>query len=355
MIRESILALLRDDASIPDDAFQQYALTCFAYQFENNPAYRKYCERRQLSPANVSSWLDVPAVPTAAFKEAKLVAGNAEQAEAVFRTSGTTQGEEKRGSHYVLDLALYRASLLPAFRSFVMPDTARMPILSLIPKWEKGSDSSLAFMADVVMRELGTRESTYAIDEQGINYAALDPWLRARSEPVCIIGTSLAFAHWLEYLRDGGSRFELPKGSRVMDTGGFKGATRSITNEGLKLLYEKLLGVPPGYVVNEYGMTEMLSQFYDVHLREPGHVNIKRGPAWVRSVVVDPETLEPLPDGQVGLLRHYDLANLFSVCAIQTEDMARATDAGFELLGRASGAAPRGCSIAMDIFLSSVR
>ena len=61
---------------------------------------------------------------------------------------------------------------------------------------------------------------------------------------------------------------------------------------------------------------------------------MKRGPAWVRSAIVDPETLEPLPAGHQGLLRHYDLANLFSVSAIQTEDHAVARGNGFELLKR---------------------
>jgi hypothetical protein len=355
VIRQNILALMKDGAPLSDQAFDEHALACFAFQFTNNRVYRGFCERRMMTPAAARSWLDVPAVPTSAFKEAELVTGPVSAAQAVFRTSGTTQGSEKRGVHYVLDLELYRASLLPNFKNSVLPDVDNMRMASLIRQWQSGDDSSLAYMGTTVMTELGTADNLHAVGERTIDYNALDHWLRATTEPVCIIGTSLAFVHWLEYLRDSGSRYQLPAGSRIMDTGGFKGSQRAITSAGLKMLYESLLGIPTRYVINEYGMTEMLSQFYDVHLRVAGADNIKTGPPWVRTAVVDPETLAPVPRGQVGLLRHFDLANLFSICAIQTEDLGRENEHGFELLGRAPGSTPRGCSIAMDIFLSAAR
>ena len=75
-------------------------------------------------------------------------------------------------------------------------------------------------------------------------------------------------------------------------------------------------------------------------------------PPWARTVVVDPETLEPVPEGHTGLLRHYDLANSSSVMAIQTDDLGVASDNGFEIVGRASGAEARGCSLAIDEMLS---
>src|SRR5690606_30907398 len=128
----------------------------------------------------------------------------------------------------------------------------------------------------------------------------------------------------------------------------------------------------PDSCVNEYGMTELTSQCYDVALRErvlartsgpvaelaaaavpaseespPADVSApraKRGPAWMRTTVVDPDTLEEVPPGTLGLLRHTDLANLGSVAFVQTEDLGRQLEDGaFELVGRAAGAMPRGC------------
>jgi len=70
-----------------------------------------------------------------------------------------------------------------------------------------------------------------------------------------------------------------------------------------------------------------------------------RPPPWLRVVVTDLATGDDVPNGEVGCLRFFDLANLGSVVAIQTEDVGRVRDGGIELLGRAPGAVTRGCSL----------
>jgi hypothetical protein len=50
-------------------------------------------------------------------------------------------------------------------------------------------------------------------------------------------------------------------------------------------------------------------------------------------------------DGQTGLIGVFDLANVFSVMAIQTDDLGVRHGDGFELLGRAALVEPRGCSL----------
>ena len=357
-LRKQLLTMMQEGSTdLSDDAFNDIALRIFRFQFEHNLPYRKYCQRR-IEHMAVDHWLQVPAVPTAAFKEAALVTGSHGDAQAVFKTSGTTQGQEKRGAHYVLDLELYEHSLLPAFQKFVLGDDPQLPIASLVPAWRPDSESSLSYMVTCVQDRLGTPANFLGVHSSGIVFEELNGWLLRHidaGQPVCIVGTSLAFVHWFDQLQESGTVFVLPPGSRVMDTGGFKGSTRAITSGELRAQYDALLGIDARHVINEYGMTEMLSQFYDAHLDPKAEMSVKRGPAWVRSAIVDPETLEPLPAGQQGLLRHFDLANLFSVSAIQTEDLAVARGDGFELRGRIAGAAPRGCSIAMDLFLNSTR
>jgi hypothetical protein len=45
------------------------------------------------------------------------------------------------------------------------------------------------------------------------------------------------------------------------------------------------------------------------------------------------------------MIRVFDLANVYSVMAIQTEDLGIRRGDAFELLGRATFAEPRGCSL----------
>jgi hypothetical protein len=71
----------------------------------------------------------------------------------------------------------------------------------------------------------------------------------------------------------------------------------------------------------------------------------------VRVTAVDPVSLDPVAPGQEGIARIVDLANVDSAVAVQTVDRVRLRDGAVELLGRAPGAPPRGCSIAMDEML----
>jgi hypothetical protein len=64
--------------------------------------------------------------------------------------------------------------------------------------------------------------------------------------------------------------------------------------------------------------------------------------------VVDPETLKPLPNGEIGLLKHLDLANRGHILAIQTDDLGRQTGEGFEVFGRSKEGGARGCSLTID-------
>ena len=72
----------------------------------------------------------------------------------------------------------------------------------------------------------------------------------------------------------------------------------------------------------------------------------------MRMLVIDPRSGKEAKKGQVGVLRHFDLANRGSVLAVQTEDLGRAVNGGFELLGRAAASELRGCSLSYEEFLA---
>ncbi len=339
-----------------EDRFRALAVRVFRHNVEHCAPYGAYCRRRGITPDTVEDWRDIPAVPTSAFKELELVSGEKEDAVLTFRTSGTTRGRKRRGVHHVLDPALYDAALLPTFVAYLLPDGATLPMVSLIPSPADQPDSSLSYMVGAVIEAFGDEGGRYVAGPDGLDLDRLDALVAAGDRPVCLLGTSAAFIHWLGALDRDGRRLRLPEGSRLMDTGGYKGRGRAVDEAELRRAYVELLGLAEGHCVNEYGMTELLSQFYDTILRDRcrgagGGARRKQGPRWVRTLVVDPETLRPLPAGETGVLAHYDLANMDAVMAVQTEDLGVAVDDGFRLLGRSAEAPPRGCSVAMDMLL----
>jgi hypothetical protein len=136
-----------------------------------------------------------------------------------------------------------------------------------------------------------------------------------------------------------------------METGGFKGSGREMQKNELYELFSRHLGIATDSIWNEYGMTELSSQFYSNGINRP-----HRAPPWMKFLIIDPNTNEEVFPGEIGLLRIVDLANLWSVLAVQTQDLALARpDGSFLLLGRDPGALPRGCSRAMDELLQLAR
>lgn len=349
-----VLDFIRDPAG---KDFNTLALSVFTYQFGLNLPYQRFCVARSQTPETVTRWQDIPAVPTVAFKELDLTCGPPEK---VFLTSGTTRGQERRGRHLVPDLRLYHASALTHFAACLLPDERRLRMLALIPSPDVLPTSSLAQMTEWVMTEFGGESSKHFIDQTGVQIEAFtDAVAHAQREgtPVCILALTSALVAFFDWCEAHDRQFALPGGSRIMDTGGNKGKGRLISRNGFLQSCWKYLKVAGYYCVNEYGMTEMASQFYDNVLynrfRHSNEPRYKIGPPWVRTLVVDPETLAEVPPGQVGLLRHFDLANYGSVMAIQTDDLGYTTGTGFEITGRVPGAEARGCALVLDKLLSA--
>jgi hypothetical protein len=165
-----------------------------------------------------------------------------------------------------------------------------------------------------------------------------------------LAGTAFAFVHLEDAL--GPARLALPAGSRVMQTGGFKGMTREVDSGELREAIARRFAIPRAHVVGEYGMTELASQLYQGGLGRGDDSERYWAPPWLCATAVDPVSLEPLPSGALGLARFVDLANIDSAVAIQTADrIVVDEDGAITLHGRQPGATPRGCSLALEHLL----
>ena len=113
-------------------------------------------------------------------------------------------GPKRRGTHYLLDTSLYNASLLAGFRDFLLPDGARLPMLSAVPRRRMHPHSSLSHMAGAVVDHLGAHGSGFlASVQQGVHIESLRDALITRSvrNALLIFATSLALVHMLDALR----------------------------------------------------------------------------------------------------------------------------------------------------------
>jgi len=331
----------RRGETLQDAGFNDLALRLLAYQLRYNAPYARYCERLGITASALpESWESIPAVPAAAFKESAITTFDPAAAALAFETSGTTGASS--GRHYMETPALYDAALLAAFDRFVLSDGAHLRYFNLVPNPLERPRSSLGYMMRRVSEARGDARTGWHLRGDDLLFASFQSDLLAavaEGQPVCISATAFALVHLLDAMDHSRARFVLPSGSRIIETGGFKGRTRAVDKAEL---YDRIgagFGIRPESIVAEYGMTELTSQYYD-----DAATRRKVGPPWLRARVVGPDRTT-LANGSVGALLHVDLANRSSCLAIQTEDLGIQYDDGFVLLGREQDASPRGCSL----------
>ena len=359
------------DDPLDDAEFDRLARDVFAHQFRFNPVYRQFCLLQGVSAAaDVVEWRRIPAVPTGAFKVGRWATFAPEHDRAAFRTSGTTG--TARGIHHFDTLALYNAAIVASARRFLVPDRERIRCLFLAPEPRMAPDSSLVHMFAVFREALGGPGTVFLLsphgpdgDEREVDAIAraLDRAV-AEDEPVLAAGPAIAFHRLVTERADAWS---LPRGSRAMVTGGFKGLRTATDPAGLARAIAERLGIPPELQAVEYGMTELSTQYYDARLRTALGIVESEGegealradsgaglvvPPWARVRIVDPADGREVAAGEVGAIVHYDLANRGSALVVQTSDLGvRTGPRTFELRGREPGAEARGCSLAADLWL----
>lgn len=321
----------------------------FAWQVQRIEAVGGLACARGIDPAAIDHWLEVPPVFTAAFKRYALFGGDEPVAE--FRTSGTSGQGFGRSLFSADGLDLMAGAVRRNAARMLFPDRVATRIMVLAPPPEAAPHLIMAWGMARLVADFGTPDSGFCVGPGGLDVPNVLQALERATEPVTLIGASFGFVHLLDAMDDAGWRVALPKGSRIMDAGGFKGRSRTVERDELMASFTRVLGVPTSHCVNVLGMTELASQFYDNTLSEPASPRVKVNPPWTATAALDPHTLKPVPDGEVGVLRHLDLANIDRPFVVQTDDLGRCVEGGFEVLGRAVNANDRGCSITVDALI----
>jgi hypothetical protein len=336
-------AWIRQLLSPCDDArWNELARELFACHFARVPAYRRLCLAHEITPANLNSWRAIPAVPQLLFKRERLYGDGLPQPTTIYETSGTTTGAP--GRQHLLGTDIYQAISVEGARRlgfFAQVDFLHF----LVPSPDEAPRSSLSAMFGFWRRKHGAKRGRFWMRNNGIDFTRLRETLAVQvrdRRPVGIAGTAFSFVHLLDAWSDL-PPLRLPRGSWLLETGGFKGRSREISKAELYARLARAFGLRDLDLHNEYGMSELSSQAYTRGAR-----GIHELPPWARVLVVDPATGREVAPGRRGLVRWIDLANVDSVLAVQTLDVAVRTSLGFELVGRLPRTEPRGCSLSVE-------
>ncbi|MEL7001236.1 MAG: acyl transferase [Bacteroidota bacterium] len=314
---------------VTENNFESFTLDLFRYQAINNPIYAEYINNLSLSIDNVKSLSQIPFIPISFFKDHKIRSAEWET-EAIFESSGTTQGNASK--HYIRDLSLYDRSAIEAFNGFY-GDLSNYHFLALLPSYLERNNSSLIRMVDVFIQKSGSSLGGFYLDNLDDLIANLGD-ARKTDRKVFLIGVSFALLDLAEH-----SQIDLSD-AIVMETGGMKGRRKEITRQELHNKLNDAFGT--SQIHSEYGMTELLSQAYS---KGGGYFQASRLMKVILRDLNDPFDMQ-IPVGKTGGINVIDLANISSCAFIETQDIGRIDDRGlFEVLGRFDNSDIRGCNL----------
>lgn len=299
-------------------------------QLAANPELGHMLSNTSISFSWGSAQLNVRSLPVAAWRAGKAGAINSGMVAATYRSSGTTSADR---SATILDengLALYAAALKSGFTTTF--GYRGETILALMPDVDIAPESSLTAMCHIL----------------GADFVFGDGWqerliqtVKAATEPLILFGTAFAWVHFLDATS---GIIALPKGSRLIETGGYKGKSRELPKATLYEALAERFGISTDDIWSEYGMCELSSQFYSKGLG----TRLVPSPS-IRSFAINPFTGSLCNPEEDGLLVHIDAANWCTYAVIETQDWGNVDVHGhIELKGRAPGAQPKGCSIDAD-------
>ncbi len=335
------------DGYLSDEDFNDYAVHIFNHHYVANPIFHEYCVGRKLDPKSVEHWTQVPPVWSDAFKTHLVASFPPEQAAFAIMTGGTTsltqrgrvfQDEKGMRLHLTANRVLTKHYLFPDF-----DEGQRCRILFLAPSQKVAPSMGMAIGMEQTRKHFGTPDSMFVLKRRGIDVKALVGALQESEKtgvPIALVGATATYVYFMRACQDKGLTFNLPRGSRVCDGGGYRGRFGPITRNEYYALVEEVLGVPENWCVNVLGEGETASNYFDdsilrtVRDLEPRE-RIKPHHPWNRVRAVSVEDLSVLPDGEIGLVQVFDLANVSTVLGVQTDDLGYTKFGGVEMAGRA--------------------
>ena len=296
------------------------------------------------TPDAIDSFQDIPPIALRVFKHHFLYGGG--KATKVFRTSGTSGKGRGSSAFDEDDLALMELSIFTNAAANLFADDLKTRFFMLVPSPDEAPEVIMAYGMRHIAGQFGQGEPFYAVRQgQFVGKEAIDMLMQCVAEktPVTMIGGSFGFVNFVEGVQGKIKKMVLPAGSRILDAGGFKGRSRELDRPSFLNMMTSFFGLPEERCINLYGLTELASQFYSQGSQA------KQPPHWTRVRICDPLTLQDVAQGEAGVPVLYDLANVARPFVILTDDIGISCgEQGFEVVGRATGSAPRGCSLSLE-------
>lgn len=351
-------------AGEPED-FLRAVRECAQYHETHCPAYADILRRSGFDPAEIKTEEDLaklPPITTLYLKRNTVLSVPRRRAFLRFTSSGTT-GDLR--SRMALDLRSLHFCLKTArrlFRYHGVISARPVHYILLNARPGHGNKAGAAKTTFAVSHLAPALSRTYAIKySDGNPFADIERVRKALMKhakgrtPVRFVGFPPYMAFLLKNLKENGIRLQLDPRSMVILGGGWKEYTgEAIDMKTMAALAEEVLGLSADRILDFYSAVEHPQGY----ARCPaGNFHI---PVYSRVIIRDPDTLEPLPDWQRGLLNFVSpMVTSMPILSLLTDDLALKGEKcscgqpgpWFALLGRAGAGNVKTCTAQATMLL----
>ncbi|MEY4875938.1 MAG: hypothetical protein RL708_1087 [Bacteroidota bacterium] len=310
-------------------SFEKRALAIFQFQYENCEVYHQYVDALKTDVSKVDSIEKIPFLPIRFFKTHQVITKN-KLPQIIFKSSGTTGVQQSQ--HLISDTSIYLQSMQQCFNA-AFGNINEYCFVALLPSYLERSNSSLVYMVEQMMQISKHSCNGFYLYNHDDLYEKLMA-LEAQKQPTILIGVTYA-------LLDFADKFKPKlKHTIVLETGGMKGRRvewlKHEVHDFLKQSFQL------NTIASEYGMTELLSQFY---AKQDGIFEMQNTAQVFIRDMYDPFQISNAINTS-GCINVVDLANINSCSFIATDDIGKIkTYNSFEIIGRADYSDVRGCNL----------
>ncbi len=307
-----------------DALFLRAAADNCAYHIRHSAGYAAICAHQGFSPDRLHTIEDLsklPVLPTLFFKRKTLFSMPPWRMSMKVTSSGTSGRFSRVGFDWGCILAEAPMVIRLGFRhGLVSPRPAHCVILGYRPHRSNHTGVTrtmygLTYFSPPISRTYALElvDGAYVPDLDRI--AAALKKLEGSPFPTRVVGFPSYLWFGLKRMEELGLAVHLPKGSRIILAGGWKQHyAQEVDKNTLYALTERVLGIPPDHINELFGAVEH-PIFYNACKNHHFHI-----PIYSRVIIRDPDTLEPLPMGEVGLI------NLISPLMTATPTLSVMTD-----------------------------
>lgn len=298
-----------------------------SFHYEHCDEYKDILDRCNFNPddiKNIDDIAKIPPIPTLYFKHHYLKSISDGKMVIKATSSGTTSSNTSKVGmdFYSIWRAWAMVKKMFSYRHLWSLRPHRFVIFGYEHKFKNKKAIAqtawgFTFTAPAKSKDYAIRwiNNEYVVDLENIEKKLIK--YSKQKAPVRTLGFPAYTYFCLQQMKDKGIVAKLPKGSYLTIGGGWKQFfAQKVSKEDFYKIVDEVLGIKEDHIVEFFGAVEHPILWTDC---EKHHFHV---PSYARVIIRDVDTLEPLPNGQVGLINLVTpVLRSCPICSIMTDDL----------------------------------